>query len=116
MLAPGIKVGLEEATETIRLPAADCASPTVKAIGPVAVFWLMDRSAMLEMVGTVFAVALTVSTTLFVAMRLPSLTVTVMVDVPVWLSAGVTVTVRFAPEPPKTMLATGIKVGLEEVR
>ena len=69
---------------------------------------------MLEMVGAVFAVALTVNTKLSLAVRLPSLTVTVMVDVPVWLSAGVTVTVRFAPEPPKTMLATGTKVGLEE--
>src|SRR6266568_5508443 len=69
---------------------------------------------MLEMVGAVFAVALTVNTKLSLAVRLPSLTVTVMVAVPVWLEAGVTVTVRFAPEPPKTMLALGTKVGLEE--
>src|SRR6266571_4966942 len=114
MLAAGTKVGLEEAPETIRLPATVCASPTVKAIGAVAVFWLVDRSAMLEIVGAVFAVALTVSTKLSLAVRLPSLTVTVMVAVPVWLRAGVTVTVRLAPEPPKTMLATGTKVGLEE--
>src|SRR5580765_4971739 len=70
---------------------------------------------MLEIVGAVFTVALTVSTKLLLAVRLPSLTVTVMVAVPVWLRAGVTATVRLAPEPPKTMLATGIKVGLEEV-
>src|SRR5438445_140486 len=69
---------------------------------------------MLEMVGAVFAGALTVSTKLSLEVRLPSLTVTVMVDVPVWLRAGVTVAVRLAPEPPKTMLAAGIKVGLEE--
>src|SRR5438093_1425980 len=116
MLATGTRVGLEEGPETIRLPAAVCASPTVKAMGAVAAFWLMDRSAMLEMVGAVFAVALTVNTKVSLAVRLPSLTVTVMLAVPVWLRAGVTVTVRLAPEPPKTMLATGIKVGLEEVR
>src|SRR6266568_1720908 len=114
MLAPGTKVGFEEAPETVRLPAAVCASPTVKAIGAVAVFWLVERLAMLEMVGAVFAVALTVNTKLSLAVRLPSLTVTVIVVVPVWLSAGVTVTVRFAPEPPNTMLASGTKVGLEE--
>src|SRR5213596_1719041 len=114
MLATGTKVGLEEVRERIRLPAAGCASPTVKAMGAVAVFWLMDRSAMLEMVGAVFAVALTVSTKLSLAVRLPALTVWAMVDVPVWLRAGVTVPVRLAPEPPKTMLATGTKVGLEE--
>src|SRR6266568_2422015 len=69
---------------------------------------------MLEMVGAVFGVALTVNTKLLLAVRLPSLTVTVMVEVPVWLRAGVMVTVRLAPEPPKTMLAPGTKVGLEE--
>ena len=57
---------------------------------------------------------LTVSAKLLLVVRLPSLTVTVMVAVPVWLRAGVTVAVRLAPEPPKTMLAAGIKVGLEE--
>src|SRR6266566_4240848 len=114
MLATGTKVGLEEAPETTRLPTAVCASPTVKAIAAVAVFWLVDRSAMLEIVGAVLAVALTVNTKLSLAVRLPSLTVTVMVAVPVWLRAGVTVTVRLAPEPPKTMLPAGTKVGLEE--
>src|SRR5205809_6826862 len=53
MLATGIKAGLEDVLERIRLPAAVCASPTVKAIGAVGIFWLVDRSAMLEMVGAV---------------------------------------------------------------
>src|SRR5437016_5754157 len=88
MLATGAKVGLDEAPETVRLPAAVCASPTTKAIGAVAVFWLVDRSAMLEFVGAVFAVALTVNTKLSLAVRLPSLTVTVIVAVPLWLRAG----------------------------
>src|SRR5437762_247308 len=72
-------------------------------------------SAMLEIVGAVFGVALTVNTKLSLEVRLPSLTVTVMVDVPLWLSAGVTVTVRLAPEPPKTILAVETRVGLEDV-
>ena len=51
MLALGTKAPLEDAPVTIRLPGVVCASPTVKAIGAVAVFWLVDKSAMLEMVG-----------------------------------------------------------------
>ena len=40
----------------------------------------------------------------------PSLTVSVIVAVPVCPAAGVNVTVRFAPLPPKTMFASGISV------
>ena len=83
MLATGTKVGLEEAPETIRLPAAVCASPTVSGIAVVAVFCAVVWSEMVEIVGAVFAGALTVSTKLSLAVRLPSLTVTVMVAVPV---------------------------------
>ena len=42
----------------------------------------------------------------------PSDTVIVMVEVPLWLPAGVIITVRFAPVPPKTMLASGTTVAL----
>ena len=45
MLALGTKAPLEDAPVTIRLPGVVCASPTVKAIGAVAVFWLVDKSA-----------------------------------------------------------------------
>ena len=44
----------------------------------------------------------------------PSLTVTVMLAVPFWLAAGVTVTVRLAPLPPNTMFPLGTSVGLFE--
>ena len=44
----------------------------------------------------------------------PSLTVTVIIAVPLWLAAGVTVTVRFEPVPPNTMFAAGTNVGLDE--
>ncbi len=50
------------------------------------------------------------------AVATPSDTVTVMVDVPDWFAAGVTVTVRFAPEPPSTTFATGTSVAFYEVR
>ena len=56
--------------------------------------------------GTSFT-EVTVRTNVSVAVSEPSLTVTVMVAVPFWLAAGVMVTVRLAPLPPKTMLALG---------
>src|SRR5882762_8398703 len=65
------------------------------------------------MVGGSFT-ALTVSTNVAVAVYWPSLTLTVMVAVPFWLLAGVTVTVRLEAEPPKTMLLVGANAGLEE--
>ena len=56
----------------------------------------------------------TVTAKLLFVLALPSLTVTVMVAVPTCAATGVTVTVRLAPLPPKTMLAFGTKVGLDE--
>ena len=64
------------------------------------------------MVGRSFT-AVTVRTKLVAAVAWLSLTVTVIVAVPLWFAAGVTVTVRFAPVPPKTMLATGTRVVLD---
>jgi len=45
----------------------------------------------------------------------PSLTVTVIVATPTFLRVGVTVTVRFAAEPPNLMLQAGTRVGLLDV-
>ena len=45
----------------------------------------------------------------------PSLTVTVMLAVPVWFAAGVTVTVRLALLPPNTMFPFGTNVVLFEL-
>src|SRR6267142_5506353 len=45
----------------------------------------------------------------------PSLTVREIVELPNWLGAAFTVTVRLAPEPPKTTFAFGTSVGFEEV-
>src|SRR5712691_1677865 len=69
---------------------------------------------MLVIVGGSFT-AVTVSTKFVLAVSAPSLTVAVIVAVPNWLAAGVTVTVRFAPAPPNTMFAFGTSVGFDEV-
>src|SRR5436190_1435703 len=58
--------------------------------------------------------ALTVSEKVLLAVKAPSLTVTVMVAVPLWFAAGVTVTVRFAPLPPKAMFALGTSAVSDE--
>ena len=58
----------------------------------------------------------TVSKNALAALLVPSLTVTVMVDVPVCPVAGVTVTVRFEPLPPKTMLLTGTRLVFDDAR
>jgi hypothetical protein len=63
---------------------------------------------MSEIVGAEFTVSKKVS----LALSDPSLTVTVIVAVPLWPLAGVTVTVRLDPLPPKTMFAFGTKVVL----
>ena len=57
----------------------------------------------------------TVSTHGSLVVRDPSLTVTVIVAVPDWLAAGVTVTVRDEPLPPRMMLPSGTSAGLDEV-
>src|SRR2546425_2453270 len=64
-------------------------------------------------VGGVFT-ALIVSTNVSLALFTPSLTVTVIVAVPVCPAAGVTVTVRLDPLPPNTMLLVGTSVALDD--
>ena len=54
------------------------------------------------------------STNVSVAVKAPSLTIREMVEVPVWLAAGVITTVRVVPVPDMTMLSTGTKKGFEE--
>ncbi len=69
---------------------------------------------MAEMVGGVLA-ALTVKTKLVEAVSAPSLTVIVIVEVPLPPAAGVMTALRPAPLPPKTILATGTSVASDEV-
>src|ERR1043166_3488386 len=68
---------------------------------------------MLVIVGASFT-ARTVTTKPWLALNCPSLTPTVIVATPLWLAAGITVTVRLAPLPPNTMLLVGTSAGLEE--
>src|SRR5216117_3067911 len=69
---------------------------------------------MLEMVGGSFT-GLTVRTNELLAdAPSPSSTVMVIAVVPDWLAAGIRVTVRLGPLPPKTMFASGTKPGLDE--
>ena len=65
------------------------------------------------MVGVVLA--FTVKTKLVDAVSVPSLTVTVMVEVPLAPATGVMATVRFAPLPPKAMFASGTSVVFDEL-
>src|SRR5438477_310692 len=57
----------------------------------------------------------TVNTNVSLAVNVPSRTVTPIVGGPVWLAAGLTVTVRLPPEPPKTMFPFGTRAGLDEL-
>ena len=68
---------------------------------------------MAVMVGGVLA--LTVNTKLVDALRLPSLTAIVIVEVPLPPGAGVMTTFRLAPVPPKVMLAFGTRVVFDEL-
>ena len=65
------------------------------------------------MVGGVLA--FTVNTKLVDALRLPSLTAIVIVEVPLPPGAGVMTAFRSAPVPPKVMLAFGTRVVFDEL-
>src|SRR4051812_26467340 len=69
---------------------------------------------MVEMVGAVLT-PLTVNKNGELAVEPPSFTDTVIVAVPVWPVAGVTVTVRLLPLPLKTILALGTRAVLDEL-
>ena len=115
MLAVGTSVVDDDVPETVRLAAAVSASPIVNGIAAVAWPEATVCAAIVEMVGAVFgAGAWTVKVNALLVVFVPSLTVTVIVALPVLPDAGVTVTVRFAPEPPRTMFAVGTKVVEEE--
>src|SRR5438034_1404832 len=70
---------------------------------------------MLEIVGGVLVLGRTVTAKLLLVLAFPSLTDTVMVAVPACAAVGVTVTVRLAPVPPKTMFPLATSVGFDEL-
>src|SRR6266850_2440005 len=57
----------------------------------------------------------TVSKNAALALKGPSVTVTVIVAIPVCPADGLIVTVRLDAEPPKTMLPSGTSAGLDEL-
>jgi hypothetical protein len=59
--------------------------------------------------------AVTVNAKLIVAVDWPSVTLTLIVAVPFSFGAGVMVTVRFPPLPPKMMFALGTNAVLDEL-
>ena len=88
IFAFGTSAVLEELALTVRLAADVSVSPIVKAIGPVAVSSLVERSAMSETVGAALTVTVKVrGKRLFAGW--PSLTVTVMVAAPLMPGTGV---------------------------
>ena len=112
--ALGIKPAFEEVALNTRLAAGVSASPTVKLRDPVALSSLICRSGRSEIVGGKFGV-ITVSVKESLALSAPSLTVTVIVAVPVCPAAGVSVIDRLFPLPPKTMLPFGTKSVFDEL-
>jgi len=116
ILAIGTSVVDEDVAETVRLAAAVSASPIVNGIAAVGWPEVTVCAAIAEIVGAVFgAGAWTVKLNALLVVFVPSFTLTVMVAAPDLPAAGVTVTVRFAPEPPNTMLAVGTSVVDDDV-
>ena len=114
MLASGTNAALLEVPVTVKAATGLSRSAMVNAMAPVGVFSGVVWSFILVIVGgSLFA--FTVKTKLIDAVADPSDTVIVMVDVPLWLPAGVIITVRLAPVPLKTMLASGTTVALLDV-
>src|SRR5688572_9938446 len=113
IFATGTNVVFDEAADTVKDPGGVSASPLVNAIAEVGVFSFVDWAPIAVIVGA--PLALTVSTKLVEVVVVPSLTFTVIVLVPLSPFAGVMTRFRFAPLPPITILAFGMRVVLEDV-
>jgi hypothetical protein len=112
----GTKVVSVDTAHSVRFAAGVSASLTVNGSG--AVDWPTETvwAGIVEIVGAVFTGnADTVNKNPLLVVFVPSLTFSVMVAEPVRPAAGVTVTVRLAPEPPKTIFAVGTSVVDEDV-
>src|ERR1044071_975071 len=110
----GTRAGLEEVPLTVRLEAGVSASPMVKLIGPVDAPCTMVLFGMSDMTGGELPDDLTVRTNVVLDASEPSLTLTVTVAVPNLSAAGVAVTVRLDPLPPKSRLLSGKSVGFDD--
>ena len=112
----GSSVVFEEAAVSARLDPAVSMSLIVTVVCAVRPFAMVPETGVRVMVGASFT-AVTVSVNGSLAVCEPSLTVTVMVAVPFWFAAGVTMSVRAPPEPPSVSAVGlfGTRVGFDEV-
>jgi hypothetical protein len=113
MLALGTNDTLDEEAVTVKELTGVSASPIVNAIGPVGVLSAVDWGSMAVMVGGSFAT--TVNIKFVDAVLTPSLTVIVIVEVPVWPAVGVIVVVLLAPLPANSMFAFATNAAFEDV-
>lgn len=114
MLLLGTREVFDEVPDTIKSPASVSVSSTVNGIAPVAISSLVLLLVIFEIEGKSFT-DITVRTNVSLAELLsPSVTVTVMVVEPIWFEAGVIVTVREEPEPPKEIFPFGTRVVFDE--
>lgn len=109
----GTSAVFEEIAETTRRDAAVWVSPMMNGIGPVEERDSTVREAGVVTVGGRFF-GVTVRAKAREVVSAPSETWTVMVADPDRVPAGVTVTVRLAPLPPKTIAERGTSVVFEE--
>ena len=114
MLLFGTRAGFEDEPVRTRFVFGVSTSPITKLIAPLELSSLITWSGIEEMLGGSFT-GLTVSMNESVALDAPSLTVRVTRAVPVWFANGVTATVRFGPDPPKTIFPFGTSAGFEEL-
>jgi len=116
MFAFGINVVTVDDTESVKLDAEVSASPIVNGIA--AVDWpdVTVWAPMEEMVGAVFVTPTdcTMRVKPLLAVFVPSLTVNVIWAEPLNPGAGVTVTVRLAPVPPRRIFPMGTNVVSED--
>ena len=105
MLPAGIKLGLDETAPTCSASVGVSASETEKRIGKLEPPEKIVVLRTPESAGGEFVVGVesTVSSQLSLAVCDPSLTVMLIVAVPVWSATGVTLTVRLVPLPPNAI-------------
>ena len=113
MLPSGANVVFDEVAESVRPLGWVSASPIVKAMGDVGVFSFVDWSAIEVIVGGMLS--LTVNTKFTAVLSVPSLTVMVMVVVPLSPGVGVITTLRSASVPLNAISTSETNVAFDEI-
>ncbi len=113
ILPSGTNVVFDDVAESVKPLGCVSASPMVKAIGDVGVFSFVDWSAIEVIVGGMLAS--TVNTKFIEVLSVPSLTVMVMVVVPLSPGVGVITTLRSASVPLNTISPSETNVAFDDV-